>query len=216
MRQITLIALALAVFFAIGNGDAAACGKGKLIFADKFASLDAGWKFDGSDDDGITPGPNGLVVKVHPGNTSSAIHQPERYDNFEICTVFEAHSEKGAGDFVAVRFWTPDGNAEYWAVTFTGQGWYVVNHYLPGQKPQGVTPDVDNPSWLKDGMNEVDVSLTGNQGTFSVNGKKVGDFTGEPPEGGSVFGFALYSGKNNTGASTFVLKSIEVHEVAPN
>ena len=90
----------------------------------------------------------------------------------------------------------------------------MVNHYLPDEKPISVTPQVDDPSIMKPGANEVSVSLKGNKGTFSVNGKKIGDFTGEPPEGGSVAGFALYSGKTNTAPTTFALKSIELREAA--
>jgi hypothetical protein len=199
---------------AIAKADiAVACGNGKLIFQDRFETLDPAWQFDGS----VTSakvGAGGLVAEVPPGKTLSAIHLPGRYQNFEICASFETDSAKEAGDFVALRFWTTDGNDEYWAVTFTGKGWYVVNHYAPGQDPRSLTSQVDDPSLLKAGENEVSVSLEGNKGDFFVNGKHVAAFAGMPPGGGSVFGFALYSGKTNTEPSTIILKSIELREPA--
>ena len=121
MRLIILTVPSLIIGLLASTTGAAACGSGKLIFEDKFATLDS-WTFDGSDAEMVAPGPNGLVAKVPPGKTASALHQPDRYDNFEVCASFEAKSVKGEGDFVALRFWTTDGKCGILGGHFHGQG----------------------------------------------------------------------------------------------
>jgi hypothetical protein len=61
--------------------------------------------------------------------------------------------------------------------------------------------------------NEISVTVNGNKATLAINGKKVIDFTGQPPEGGSLFGLSLGAFKSDTGPSTLTVKSIQLREV---
>src|SRR5262249_18342389 len=73
-------------------------------------------------------------------------------------------------------------------------------------------------SWMEDASivkgtsatNEVSVTVNGNKATLAINDKKVIDFTGQPPEGGSMIGITLETEKEDTGPSTFTIKSIQV------
>ena len=76
-----------------------------------------------------------------------------------------------------------------------------------------MTPQVDDASLLKDGTNELSVSVTGKKGILSVNGTKIADFTGDPPPGGSAIGFVLHVNKADTMPVTITLKSVSAREV---
>ncbi len=63
--------------------------------------------------------------------------------------------------------------------------------------------------------NEISVTVNDTKATLVVNGKKMIEFSGQPPEGGSLIGFTFGTLKNDPGPTIFTLKSIEVHEVQP-
>lgn len=203
-------ALWLGVLLA-GACNAYACGTGRLVTEDKFDTLDPAWAIEKKYDK-LTAGPEGLTIVVPPGKNVGAINPFGAYKSFELC--IRAATEKPdptADELFAIRFWTPDGNDEYWAVTWTGKSRFVVNRYIDA-KPTAITPPVNNASLLRSGINEYGVSVSGNQGTFSINGKKVTDFTGPPPEHGSVFGFLVAAHQSRP--STFVLKNLQLRELA--
>lgn len=192
-----------------GAGSARACGDGKLLFEDKFAALDSVWKFDGSYE-GAKPGAGGLVAEIPAGSTVSAINTAASYKSFELCAVFTSKGSKDTGNHFGLRFWTPDGDKEYWAVSFTERGRFVVNHYHD-KKTDSITALTEDPSLLKAGApNEVSVRIDGTKGAFFVNGRKVSSFTGEMPDSGSVIGFVMYSDKKGTQPTDFNLKSIQL------
>ena len=192
-----------------GAGSALACGDGKLLFEDKFEALDSAWKSDGSYED-FDVGADGLVAKIPPGSTVSAINTSGHYKSFELCAVFTSKGTKDTGNHFGLRFWTPDGDKEYWAVSFTERNKFVVNHYHD-KKTNSITSLTEDPSLLKAGApNEVSVRIDGGKGAFFVNGKKVSSFAGEMPDGGSVIGFVMYSDKKGAQPTDFDLKSIQV------
>jgi len=196
-----------------GGAEAAACGSGKLIREDTFKTLDPAWAIEQKYTK-LTAGPDGLTIGVPAGKNVGALYQSGLYRSFELC--IRAVTEKpdpNADDLLALRFWTPDGNDEYWAVTWTGRGWFVVNQYVGGAKPKAITPQIKDTLPLHgDGVNEFSVSVNGNRGVFSLNGQKLTDFTGQPPDGGSIFGFLISADENH--ASTFVLKDLQLREPA--
>jgi uncharacterized membrane protein len=209
LRATSAFAVLLVGGLIASAGSARACGDGKLLFEDKFEAVNSAWKFDGSYE-GAKPGGSGLVAEIPPGETVSAVNTAASYKSFELCAVFTSKGTKDTGNHFGLRFWTPDGNKEYWAVTFTERGRFVVNHYHD-DKTDSITSLTDDPSLLKAGApNEVNVRIDGTKGAFFVNGKKVSSFTGEMPDGGSVIGFVMYADKKGTQPTDFNLKSIQV------
>jgi hypothetical protein len=204
------LALPLVIVIA-GAGSASACGTGRLVLEDKFNTLDPAWSIEKKYTK-LTAGPDGLTIVVPAGKDVGALNQFGAYKNFELCIwVVAEKADPAADDLFAVRFWTPDGNDEYWAVTWTGKSRFVVNRYVDG-KPTAITAQINNSSLLHSGaVNEFSVSVNGNKGAFSTNGQKVTDFTGQPPDNGSIFGFLVSANQSNP--STFVLKDLQLREV---
>jgi len=193
-------------------GSAAACGNGKLILEDKFETLDPSWHFS-QQDKRRTNGPDGLTYRLDPGDAIALLNQSGSYQNYEVCAVFITSIPANLGGFVNVRFWSVDEDHYYWGNVFPGRGVYLITRKQNGKT---IFPATGAASFIAKGANatnEVSVSVNGNKGTFSVNGQKLTDFTGQPPEGGSLFGFIMFADKENPGPSDFTLKSIQLREI---
>ncbi len=103
-------------------------------------------------------------------------------------------------------FWGKDDNDWYEMMT-SPNGWFAVEHQLSGRRLYPV-------AWYEEGAlkkgegaeNQVKVVTKGNQATIFINGKEVVSFPGQPPEGGSLIGFAGSSGaagQNSVAFSNF-------------
>ena len=66
---------------------AMACGSGKLLFEEKFASLDPAWGFS-ENDESRTNGPDGLTYKLKPNDSRFLLSQASLYDDYEVCATF--------------------------------------------------------------------------------------------------------------------------------
>ena len=186
---------------------AAACGNGKLLFEDKFATLDPAWGFS-PDDTSLSSGP-----EAFPGNYYSALNQSGLYDNYEVCVVFHTEIPANSGSYISVDFWGTDYQNYYSVDVFPGLGTYDVSRIQRNKLLYPIPARKEASIKGTSVTNEISVTLNGNKGTVVINGKKVLDFTGQPPEGGSVFGWGLGTSKNDTGPSTLTVKSIQVREV---
>lgn len=201
-------------FLFSGIGLAMACGNGKLIFEDKFETLDPAWGFDQSNPK-RSNGPQGLTYKYDPGDNLILLNQAGLYDNYEVCGVFTTDLPANSDAWVAVDFWANDSDNAYEADIYPAAGTYGVYRYERGKALKPISPT--GADAVKKGTasvnNEISVSVNGNKATIAINGKKVTDFTGQPPEGGSLFGFALGTLKSDTGPSIFNVKSIQLREL---
>jgi len=76
--------MCLTTFFIVSASTdfAAACGNGKLILEDKFATLDSAWEFTNKAKG--EPGPKGLTAKVPPGKSVSGLNHSDHHKNFEL------------------------------------------------------------------------------------------------------------------------------------
>jgi hypothetical protein len=197
-----------------GVRTAAACGSGKLIFEDKFETLDPAWGLSQSDPT-RSNGPGGLVYKFDPGNNTTLLNQTGFYDNYEVCGVFTTDVPANSDTYVAVDFWANDTNNAYEADIYPAYGTYGVYRYQNGKPLKPISPtgsDAVNKGTASVN-NEISVSVNGNKATIAINGKKVSEMTGQPPEGGSVFGLALGTAKSDSGPSSFTVKSIQLREL---
>jgi hypothetical protein len=189
------------------------CGNGKLILEDKFETLDPAWGF-GEQDSTRSNGPEGLVYNLQPDDTFHALNGSGIYDNYEVCAVFTTKVPADANAYVSVNFWASDSDNRYGADVFPALGTFDVYRI---QKKKYLTPvsAKSNPAISKgtDVTNEISVTVNGNNGTLAINGKKITEFTGQPPEGGSQFGFDIGAGKTDAGPSTLILKNIQLREI---
>ena len=95
-----LLVLSAGIIIA-GGGSALACGGGKLLFEDKFETLDPSWGFD-KHVPARSNGPGGLVYKMPPDYSFALLNQSSLYDNYEVCAVFVTDAPAKA-DFVDWR-----------------------------------------------------------------------------------------------------------------
>lgn len=126
--------------------------------------------------------------------------------------MFTTQAAKDAVAMISIDFWATDENNHYVVDLFPTAGKYEIARTKNG-KNLYQAPLTEDSSIVKgtNTTNEVSVVVNGKSGSLRVNGKKVIDFTGAPPEGGSLFGFQLGTAKENP--ATITLKSIQLREV---
>jgi hypothetical protein len=202
--------LILLVSLLPGAQTAFACSNGKLLFEDKFQTLDLAW--------GIAPldsshsvGADGLVYNLAPSTNFVFLSQTSYYDNYEVCAQFSTKFPEKANVYVGLAFWGSDNSNVYELDVFPGNGNYAVfraqgNKYL---KPVPFTVD---PAVVKDqnGINELSTTVNGNHAVVSINGKKVAEFNGIAPDGGSLVGLNIGADKGDTGPSVVTIKDFQV------
>jgi hypothetical protein len=216
-RQLSYHVLSVSFAIIVASATYAdACGSGKVILQDKFEMLDPAWGFD-PESTIRSNGPDGLTYKLGPDNFVNLLNQSGIYDNYEVCAVFSSTVPENSDAYVSINFWASDYDNLYGTDVFPARGTFDVYRV---QRKKFLTPvsATSNPAIVKgiNATNEISVTVNGHKGTLVINGKKVIDFTGQPPEDGSQFGFFVGTGKNDTGPSTLTLKSIELREVGPS
>jgi hypothetical protein len=193
------------------------CGTGKILFKDEFATLDPSWSFVGPAPNGSS-GPNRLSYTLPPADDAIvAFNQSSLYDDYKVCGRFsiEPISEKMKGELKpGLAFWGLDKDNYYTLLINPAWGSFVV---LRRQNARLLYPVgwTDTPA-LKRGsgaMNDLSVAVKSSHATIMINGQKVIEFDGRPPEGGSLVGFEFDTNKEAPGPMTVTLKGFEVHGV---
>ena len=86
--------------------------------------------------------------------------------------------------------------------------------YQHGKALKPIAPTHDDLIFMgSSATNELSVTVNDNKATIAINGKKIVDFTGQPPDGGSLIGLSFGTLKSDPGPSTVTVKSIQVREV---
>ena len=89
------LSLLLVGFLIASVEGAAACGNGKLMLEDKFATLDPAWDFKNSaptDTRTRTNGPGGLTYQLDEEALVWPLNTAAKHENYEVCAVFETKS----------------------------------------------------------------------------------------------------------------------------
>ena len=212
VKPASALALLLIGFLIASRGTAEACGNGKVLFEDKFQTLDKSWVFAG-DSDTPNPGADGLTAAIQHDHDVAALKTDVEYQDVDVCGVAIVTNKSDPGGFFTIRFWLGDNGVHYWAVAYPGKGLYFVERFEKDKKATLVTPKIFNPALVDaSGANEFRVRLRGDSGAFIVNGKMVSTFTREPSGGGqSEVGF-IGSPANSPEPTSFALKSFEARE----
>jgi hypothetical protein len=215
MRPVVVISRIFVLFFAVslfGLASASACGTGKLLYQDTFKTLDPSWNFDATDSE-RSLGPDGLSYTFKPHEYVGLLNQAGIYHDYEICGTFQTKAPANGWAYLGVQFWGADDDNYYEADINPVQGSFSV--YRSADK-KSLTPvgntNSDAINKGTDVTNEVSITVVGNKATFVINGKKVIEFTGQPPSGGSLIGFGFGTDKGDSGPTTMTLKDIEVRE----
>jgi len=174
---------------------------GKVLFEDKFTSLDPSWGAPGP----IMDVKDGKLIITPETNTSQTIlNQANVLPNdsegsFTMTFVKIPAPTWGSG----LVFWARDYN-EYYAVLLNAEGWFAVQRSVAGRYLLPVAWRESDAIKKGEGAeNQVKVATKGNKATISINGKDVISLSGQPPEGGSLVGFKVASGPEGANSVAF-------------
>jgi hypothetical protein len=205
--------LMLGGVFAADIEQASACGNGALIMEDKFETLDPTWGFS-EEDPHRTNGQDGLTYKVEAKTGIFVLNQAGLYDDYEVCVDFKIDAPKDTYAYVGAVVWASDKDNGYEVDVFPVQGTYALYRYQKGKTLKPIQPTSSSAITKgTDTTNELSVAVSGKKGTITVNGKKVTDFTGQPPSDGSLVGLALELPEGDAGTATITVKSFQLREL---
>ncbi len=195
--KLTALVMAMAmVFLAVTAGLAA-----KVLFEDKFATLDPSWAAPSA----IISAKDGkLTITPDKNMTNTYLNQASILPNdmeasYTLAFVKAAEPTYGSG----LVFWAKDYN-DYYAILTNPNGWFAVQRYTSGRYLLPVAWRADDSIKKGEGAeNQIKLVTKGNQGTIFINGKEILSFTGQPPEGGSLIGFRVSSGPQGQNSVAF-------------
>ena len=179
---------------------------GKVLFEDKFTSLDPSWGAPGPMMD-VKEGK--LIITPEKNTSQTVLNQANVLPNdmegsFAMTFVKSPAPSWGSG----LVFWARDYN-EYYAVLINPEGWFAVQRLVAGRYLLPVAwRESDAIKKGEAAENQVKVATKGNKATISINGKDVITLSGQPPEGGSLVGFKVASGPE--GANTVAFSNFQV------
>jgi hypothetical protein len=190
------------------SGGALACqGRTAAMLDETFRTPDPGW---GPPDDAAAFTAGGLVLKP-PVNGSAWRWNPNyTIDGSHLCvTVANPSQLPGRADIGDVGVWFWAQNAQnFYTATLSLDGSVAIDRLVNGVWQIVLPPTPTSAVRTKPGaLNEVEVSVKGNAGSFSVNGTRIADFRGEaPPRGGHP---GVYAESGNAGV-TWVFPRVQL------
>ena len=196
-RQSAALAMAMAVVLLAVSASLA----GKVLFADKFASLDPSWGAPGPIMD-VKDGK--LIITPEMNTTQTVLNQANVYPNdaegsFALTFVKTPAHGWGSG----LVFWARDYN-EYYAVLLNPEGWFAVQRHVAGRYLLPVAwRESDAIKQGEGAENQVKVVTKDNKATVFINGKEVISLSGQPPQGGTLIGFKVASGPEGSNSVAF-------------
>ncbi len=200
---------------------AASCGNGKLIASEDFKKLNPVWGFSLSDSEKVSEG--GYVANFPPNSARDALYSIGFFEDYEICMTVKIETDCGTGEecqntpYAGLNFWASDSNNRYTFLYSHAYNSFWVsreqNKKFLTTIPSAVVPDgtrvKHDPAPV-----ELSVVVKGKQMTGFVNGIKVTEFEGLPPEGGSLVGFEVGNYDTDKGPSVFTISKFVLRELA--
>ena len=201
-RKMAILAMAMAVVLVVVTVSLA----GKVLFEDKFTSLDPSWGFPGPS---IEAKGGKLIISPKVGITSTLLNQSDVFPNDGESSVTMSFVKAGAPTFGSgLVFWAKDYKENY-SVLLTAEGWFGVIRVVAGRNLVPVPWRKSDAIKKGEGVeNQIKVVTKGNKATVFINDKEVASFSGQPPQGGTLIGFKVSSGRkgsNSVGFSNFKL-----------
>jgi hypothetical protein len=179
-------------------------------FEDKFTSLDPSWNFTATEAD-RTVGPEGLTYVWKPNIGWTSLNQSGFYDDYEVCAQVSMKFAPNASGYIGVAFWGTDNNNLYTFDVSPVYGTYTIYRAQKGKFLQPIKWTASDAIKKTSGdTNEISVALKGNHAVLSINGTKIAEFNGQPPDGGSLPGLDMSTSKNDTADTTLTVKGFQV------
>lgn len=193
--MVRILAVAVAAMLAMGGVGCACQASSKAPILDEtFKTPDPGW---GPPDDAAAFTSEGLVLKP-PVNGSAWRWNPNyTLDGRDLCvSVVNPNHVFGRGDIgdVGVWFWAKDAQ-NFYTATLSLDGAVSIDRLVDGVWHIVMAPTPSTAVHTQPGaVNEVEIAVHGNTGSFWVNGTKITDFRGDPPPHGGAPGVYAESG----------------------
>ncbi len=195
--KLAVLAMAMALVGAVVSAGLA----GKVVFEDKFATLDPSW---GAPSDIMNVKDGKFVVTPGVNTTQTILNQANVLPNdmeasFTMTFLKSPAPTWGSG----LVFWAKDYD-EYYAVLINAEGWFGVQRHVANRYLLPVAWRASDAIKKGEGAeNQVKVVTKGNQATVNINGKDVITLSGQPPQGGSLIGFKVASGPEGSNSVAF-------------
>jgi hypothetical protein len=182
----------------------AECGKGSPAFEDTFQTLDPTWGSPGPE---IKVANNALIVSPQPNYRDLYLSQSDFYGDGSLCVLASvSQSTDAKGTNAIVNFWAADYKNLYmlWIGSDGAKGYFQIGRLSNGKwlAPVAWTSDPVIKFNIGD-VNAVEIQMAGRVATVMINGKKVTQFTGAPPDGGGLIGLGCENDDKVTGECSF-------------
>ena len=162
------------------------------MFSDDFATLDRSWR---NNSGYLSVEKNKLIQQPPADVRAENLYAGSLFDDMDASVDIQMVQSGEANWYAGLVFWAEDIDNCYFAGICPKNGNVALARM---QKGHDLFPlSWDSCDALKPGeeVNTVRVVTKGNSITMIVNGKEVGTFTGQPPEGGGMVGVIGCSGK---------------------
>jgi hypothetical protein len=205
-----IIPVAVAGILILGGQNALACGKGKLLFQDKFQTIDPRWHLSADPTRSLDAG---VLSYTFPPNLGiTVLNYAGVYDDYEVCAQITMKQNETSNSSAGLIFWGVDALNNY-IFRFTARdGSYAVYRTQKGKNLAQI-PWGEPSAAIKKGSgvtNELSVAVRGDHAVVSVNNQKLAEFDGQPPDGGSQIGFTMGTPKDDQGQTVFGISELEV------
>jgi hypothetical protein len=193
-----MIALGMALMLGV-SGAALAC-QGKSSgprLDDSFKTPDPGW---GPPDQAAAFTADGLVLRPPVNGSAWRWNQNYTMESGDLCIAVINPVKPGPGDYGDVGIWFWALNAQnFYTATVSLDGSVAVDRLINGVWHVVVPPTATTVLRTRPGaVNEIEIVVNGNSGSFLVNGFRVADFTGQAPPRGGPPGVYAESGTTET------------------
>lgn len=190
------------------TGTAAACGDGKVLFSDDFATFQTTW---GKSSNELFVEGGHLVMKPKADYTLWAPNTAGIYEDMDLCSQVTTVDPVDAGNsFVGLVFWYVD-DSNYYSLEIDGDGYASIWRRQNGRWLAQL--DWTKSDLLKPGngaVNELRVVTKGNVASYYLNGKLFKEGMGVPPDDGQQVGIIASSPKQ--GVATYSFADFKVSE----
>jgi hypothetical protein len=173
----------------------------KVIFEDKFATLDPSWGVPGP----IADVKDGKLIITPEINTAKTIlNQGDVFPNdAEISSAMTFIKAPAPNWGSGLVFWAKDYN-EFYVVLVSVRGWIGVERNLAGRALMPVAWRESDAIKKGEGAeNHIKVAAKGDKATIFINGKEVFSLNGKPPQSGTLIGFKVNSGPEGSNSVAF-------------
>lgn len=202
-----ILAVSLALTLAASAGATACQSRTAALLDDNFKAPDPGW---GPPDDAAAFTADGLVLKPPVNGSAWRANQNYSIDGRDLCIdVANPNRVLGRGDIgdVGIRFWATS-TLNFYTATLSLDGSVSIDRLVNGVWQVVMPPTPSGAVHTQAGaMNELEVVIKGDAGSFYVNDAKIGDFRGTaPPRGGPP---GLY-GESGPTAVNWVFRRVQL------